>query len=268
MTDYLPQFLDLPTRGAKPRREGFTMVIDTGLPTAYFTDLVESHGEHVDFVKFGWGTSLVTKHLRTKVKVLDAEGVDYYFGGTLFEKFVLQGRFDQFRELCASAGCRYVEVSNGTIDLTNENKVHYVAELARDFKVVSEVGSKDQAESDLMAPNKWISYIKADLDAGAHLVTLETRESGRGGICRSNGELRYGLIEEILASDVDPNRLLFESPSTELQNYFVQRIGPNVNLGNIAATDIVGLETIRRGLRSETLRKFEASTTFPLVGAR
>ena len=233
------------------------MIIDKGLPLGYFTDLVESQGEHFDFVKFGWGTSVVTKNFTKKLDVLKGADIDFYLGGTLFEKYAVQDRFDDFRTLCQEYGCRFVEVSNGTIDISNDDKDEFVKRLSDDFFVISEVGSKDQAKSETMAPNKWISYIQADLDAGAVLVTLETREAGKGGICRSNGELRYGLIEEILASKIDHARLLFEAPSTELQTYFVQRVGTDANLGNIAISDIIPLETIRMGLRSETLLDFE-----------
>jgi len=233
------------------------MVIDNGVPLRFFADLVESQGEHFDFVKFGWGTSVVTKNFAVKLDVLREANIDFYLGGTLFEKYVLQDRFDDFRRLCEGYECRYVEVSNGTIDISNEEKATFVKRLSEDFRVISEVGSKDQAASDLMAPNKWIEYIRADIDAGAVLVTLETREGGKGGICRSNGELRYGLIEEILDSSIPHERLLFEAPSTELQGYFVHRVGPDANLGNISVHDVIPLETIRLGLRSETLLDFE-----------
>jgi phosphosulfolactate synthase len=233
------------------------MVIDTGMPLSLFTDVVESHADLVDFVKFGWGTSVVTSNFQRKLDVVKAANVNFYLGGTLFEKYILQERFDEFRTLCQSYGCSYVEVSNGTIDLSNDDKADFVKRLSDDFRVISEVGSKDQVKSETMAPNKWINHIQADVDAGAVLVTLETRESGRGGICRSNGELRYGLIEEILSSKVDHEKLLFEAPTTDLQSYFVRRLGPDVNLGNIAVSEIVPLETIRLGLRSETLLDFE-----------
>ncbi len=261
-------FLDLPERVSKPRTVGVTMVIDGGLPIRYFTDLMNSHGEYVDFVKFGWGTSLVTKDILAKIRVLHDVDVNFYFGGSLFEKAIVQHRFEQFRAFCHLVGASYVEVSNGPVDLLDDDKVNYVEELAKDFSVISEVGLKDQARSDVMYPAKWIKCINADLDAGAHFVTLETRESGHGGLCRSNGELRYGLVEEILTSGVDINRLLVEAPSIYLQNFFVHRVGPNVNLGNIAATDIVGLETIRQGLRSETLLEFESSITPQVLAHR
>jgi phosphosulfolactate synthase len=233
------------------------MMIDKGIPTRQFEDVIESHGEHIDFVKFGWGTSVVTKNFQTKIDIVRNAGVDFYLGGTLFEKYVAQDLFLEFRSLCEGYGCSFVEVSNGTIDISNDEKANYVKRLAEDFLVISEVGSKDQATSDIMAPHQWVSYIQADLDAGAALVTLETREGGKGGICRSNGELRYGLIEEILSSRINHGDLLFEAPSTELQTYFVRRVGPDVNLGNIAVSDVIPLETIRLGLRSETLLDFE-----------
>jgi phosphosulfolactate synthase len=252
-----PTALQLPERAAKPRSTGVTMVVDGGLPTRYFRDLVESSAEFLDFVKFGWGTALVTKDLSEKIAILQNAGVDFYFGGTLFEKFVLQNRLDDFRELCQKFSCQYVEVSNGTIDLTNPEKAGYIRKLSDEFQIISEVGFKDAERSENLPPSRWIECIHEDRDAGAILVTLEARESGRSGICRPNGELRFGLIEELLASEVDCNILLFEAPSSELQNYFVKRVGPDVNLGNVAATAVLGLETIRLGLRADTLTTFE-----------
>jgi len=249
--------LDLPLRPAKPREAGVTMAIDKGLPLGFFTDLVSSSAEFLDFMKFGWGTSVVAKDMKKKIEVLRGERVDFYFGGTLFEKYLLQNRFEEFRTMCQSYGCQYVEVSNGTIDISDAEKAEYVAKLSHDFTVISEVGSKDSMKSENMAPNKWISYIRDDLNAGARFVTLETRESGHGGVCRPNGELRFGLIEEIVTSGVSVDRLLFEAPTVELQGYFVGRLGPNVNLGNISTSELVALETIRLGLRSETLLTFE-----------
>jgi phosphosulfolactate synthase len=252
-------YLDLPYRTAKPRQSGVTMVIDNGMPLAHFADVVTSSGEFIDFMKFGWGTSVVHPHMEAKIDVLRSEGVEFYFGGTLFEKYIVQNRFEEFRSMCQHYGAKYVEVSNGSVDMSDVQKSAYVAKLSDDFHVISEVGSKDSVKSENMAPNKWISSIKDDLDAGAILVTLETRESGHGGICRPNGELRFGLIEEILVSGLGVEQLLFEAPTMDLQSYFVRRIGSNVNLGNIAATDTIGLETIRLGLRSETLLTFEPS---------
>ena len=249
--------LQLPERDAKPRVRGLTAAIDPGLPAEQFADSIRSGASLVDYVKFGWGTALVTSFLDAKIDALRQAGVGFYLGGTLFEKFVLQGRFDDFRRLCHDLGCEHVEVSNGTIDLDHVEKARFIKELARDFKVIAEVGSKDPEQSENMAPNKWIDYINADLDAGAVLVTLESRESGHGGICRPNGGLRFGLIEEILTCGIDPFVLMFEAPLIELQAYFVKRLGPNVNLGNIPLAQLVSVETIRLGLRSDTLLDFE-----------
>jgi phosphosulfolactate synthase len=256
-----PTVLQLPARSSKPRTEGLTMMVDGGLPTRQFRDVVESGVEFLDFVKFGWGTAIVTTDLQRKIDLLKDVGVDFYFGGTLFEKFVLQERFDDYRAMCESYGCQYVEVSNGTIALSHLEKAGYVRKLADEFKVVSEVGFKDSERSELLAPDRWIECIHEDLEAGAFLVTLESRESGSSGICRPNGDLRFGLIEEILTSGVDPARLLFEAPSTRLQCYFVQRIGSDVNLGNIPSTALLGLETIRLGLRADTLECFETAVS-------
>src|SRR5580658_8139363 len=248
--------LTLPHRETKPRSKGLTMMIDGGLPLGVLRDVLEGAGTFIDFVKFGWGTALVTGQLDEKIACLREHDVSYYFGGTLFEKHVVQDRFDDFRELCLGAGCRYVEVSNGTIALSNTEKAGYIRKLSDDFTVVSEVGFKDAGRSEKLPPTTWIDYVHEDLDAGAELVTMEARESGRSGICRPDGQVRYGLIEELLTGGLPIDSLLFEAPNTGLQTYFLKRIGPEANLGNVAATDVIGLETLRLGLRADTLLEF------------
>jgi phosphosulfolactate synthase len=252
--------LNLPEHAAKPRTSGLTMVIDNGAPLGLFTDLVELGAEYMDYVKFGWGTSVITNCLREKIAVLDAHGIEYYFGGTLFEKFVLQNRFDDYRRYLEEYSCRHVEVSNGTIELSNIEKAGYIRKLAPDFTVVSEVGFKDPGRSEMLPPSEWVASIKEDIEAGASIVTLEARESGSSGICRPDGELRYGLIEDVLNAGIGVDCLLFEAPNTELQAHMITRIGPNVNLGNIPAQGVIGLETLRLGLRSDTLSTFEPAT--------
>jgi phosphosulfolactate synthase len=252
-----PTALRLPARAAKPRRAGLTMVIDGGIPTAHFADLVSSAAEYIDFVKFGWGTAVVTSQLSTKIEVLAANDVGFYFGGTLFEKYVLQGRFDDFRKFCEAHACRHIEISNGTIPMSNSEKASYIRKLADDYTVISEVGYKDPGRSEQLPPRIWAEYIAEDLAAGATLVTLEARESGRSGICRPDGALRFGLVEDVLASGLSQDSLLFEAPSTTLQAYFVTRLGPDVNLGNVPANAVIGLETLRLGLRADTLAAFE-----------
>ena len=252
-----PTALRLPSRAAKPRRTGLTMVIDGGIGVAHFADVVTSAAEYIDFVKFGWGTAVVTSRLQAKIDVLTANEIGFYFGGTLFEKYVLQGRFDDFRKFCDAWSSRHVEVSNGTIPLSNSEKASYIRKLAGDFTVVSEVGYKDPGRSEQLPPRIWAEYIAEDLAAGASLVTLEARESGRSGICRPDGALRFGLVEDVLASGLGQDNLLFEAPSTSLQAYFVTRLGPDVNLGNVPASGVIGLETLRLGLRADTLAAFE-----------
>jgi phosphosulfolactate synthase len=252
-----PTTLHLPHRAEKPRRTGLTMVIDGGIPLLQFADTITSTAEYVDFVKFGWGTAVVTGDIDTKINVLREHQVKFYFGGTLFEKYVLQGRFDDFRKFCLDHECWHVEVSNGTIPLANSEKASYILKLAKEFTVISEVGFKDPLRSEQLPPDAWIEYIREDLEAGASLVTLEARESGRSGICQSDGTLRLGLIEHMLASGIDEDSLLFEAPTTSLQAHFITSLGPNVNLGNIPAQGVLGLETLRLGLRADTLTAFE-----------
>jgi phosphosulfolactate synthase len=249
--------LHVPRRAAKPRDNGITMVIDGGIPLRQFADTVESAAEYIDFVKFGWGTAIVTSTLREKIAVLNDAGIGFYFGGTLFEKYVLQGLFDDFRLFCEEYGCRHVEVSNGTIPMSNTEKASYVRKLSDDFTVVSEVGFKDPGRSEQLPPSQWLACIEEDLAAGASMVTLEARESGKSGICRPDGDLRFGLIEDVLTAGISARHLLFEAPTTTLQAYFVSRVGPDVNLGNVPAQAVIGVETLRLGLRSDTLAVFE-----------
>jgi phosphosulfolactate synthase len=248
--------LDLPERATKPRLTGLTMVVDGGVPLGTLRDVVASAGEYLDFVKFGWGTALVSRELGAKIELLEEHDIDFYFGGTLFEKHVLQGRFDDYRALCHQWSCRHVEVSNGTIELSNFEKTGYVRKMAEEFTVISEVGFKDAGRSDLLTPRRWIEYVEDDLAAGAQFVTLEARESGSSGICHADGRLRVGLVEEIV-SELPVERLLFEAPTTALQAHMVRRVGPDVNLGNVPPTGVLALETLRLGLRADTLTEFE-----------
>lgn len=249
--------LTLPERATKPRARGLTAVIDNGAPPAYFQDVIDGAGALVDLVKFGWGTSVVSDALDRKIACLRERGIDYYFGGTLFEKFHAQGQDDAYIAYCHRFGCRYVEISNGTIAMTNHEKTKWISRFAQEFRVVSEVGYKDNERSLHMPPAEWIADIREDLAAGAERVITEGRESGASGMYRSDGEPRFGLIEEIMTADLDINRLIFEAPRKEQQVYFIKRIGSNVNLANIALTDVIGLETLRLGLRSDTLTAFD-----------
>lgn len=247
------QQLALPDRESKPRRRGLTIMIDNGMATGLFEDVVDSTGHYVDIVKFGWGTALVTPDLRKKIDALRRHDIGYTFGGTLFERYVMEGKFAAYRALCRQHGCQWVEVSNGTIELDDLSKAGFIRELVPEFNVLSEVGYKDPKRSELLSPSQWIRSIRSDLDAGARLIVLEARENGSGGICRPDGELRYGLIEDILRAGLSTERLVFEAPTKTLQVYFVTRVGAAVNLGNVAPFDLIALETLRLGLRADTL---------------
>lgn len=249
--------LDLPARVAKPRPYGLTMMIDNGLPPGYFADVVDGSPELIDLVKFGWGTSVVTRTLDRKIKCLRRANIPYAFGGTLFEKFAAQGRFEDYLQWCHSWGCHHIEISDGTIEMSAVDRAHYVSRAAEEFTVLSEVGFKDATRSEALSADEWVQRIGADLAAGARWVITEARESGKSGICRPDGTLKVDLIEDILLSGTDPDRLIFEAPAKDLQAYLVTRLGPNVNLGNIAPGDLIGLETIRLGLRSDTFLHFE-----------
>lgn len=245
--------LDLPVRARKPRTRGVTMVIDTGLPAGLLDDVVASYGNLIDLVKFGWGTSVVSPMLDRKIASLQRAGVEFFFGGTLFEKYLAQDRFDEFAAWCRGHGCRYVEVSNGTLPISNEEKLQYVAKLADEFRVISEVGHKDLARSEALAPGRWAECVRQDVDAGATFVVLEARESGRAGICRADGVPRDDVVDAITASGAGRDQLIFEAPSKDLQTYFIRRFGSEVNLGNVAPLDVIGLETLRLGLRADTM---------------
>jgi phosphosulfolactate synthase len=246
----LAGFLDLPERSGKPRERGLTHVLDKGLSCAEVDGLIEVAGGFVDIVKLGWGTALVTGNLEAKLDRYRAHGIPVVLGGTLTEVALRDGRLDGLIAWCKELGIGHVEISDGTIALESERKREIIARLARDFTVFSEVGSKDDEK--IMAPYRWVEEIEAELAAGAWKVIAEARESGTVGIFRGDGEVRMGLIDEI-AHAVDPGCLIFEAPRKEQQVWFLKRFGREVNLGNIAPSDVLSLETLRLGLRSDTV---------------
>ena len=246
-------FLDLPERSRKPRERGITHVIDRGLSVAAIEGLMETAGESVDIVKLGWGTAVVSANLEPKLRCYAANGVPVMLGGTLTEVAIRQGHLDGLVEWLRELGLHQVEVSDGTLALDSARKCEIITQLAQEFTVYSEVGSKDAGY--IMAPYRWVEQIEAELAAGAHKVITEARESGTAGIFRANGEVRSGLIDEIVHA-IDPNLLIFEAPRKEQQVWFLLQFGPECNLGNIAPQDVLSLETLRLGLRSETVERF------------
>jgi phosphosulfolactate synthase len=246
-------FLDVPARCAKPRERGITHVIDRGLSIAEVDGLIETVGEVVDIVKLGWGTALVTANLKPKLERYAAHGIPVVLGGTLTEVAITQGRVDGLVVWLRELGLRHVEISDGTITLEPGVKTELIERLAREFTVLSEVGSKD-AEF-IMAPYVWVEQIERDLAAGAWKVIAEGRESGTAGIARPDGEIRMGLVDEIVHA-VDPERIIFDAPLHSQQVWFLKHVGAECNLGNIAAEDVLSLETLRLGLRSDTVGHF------------
>jgi phosphosulfolactate synthase len=245
-------FLGLAPRSAKPRQDGLTHVIDKGLGLHELESLFASAGDYVDIVKLGWGTSYVTRNLGEKIAFLRSVDTPVVCGGTLFEAAVARNRLDEYRRWLIDKGFTHVEISDGTIDLPHERKLELIAELARDFVVLSEVGSKDADV--VFAPYQWVEWMTQELAAGAWKVITEGREGGTAGIFRPTGEMRTGLIDEI-AHELDVADIIFEAPTKASQAWFIRQFGPEVNLGNIAPDEVIPLETLRLGLRADTLKE-------------
>ncbi len=244
-------FLELPGRSAKPREVGITHVLDKGLSLAEIDGLVEVAGHYVDLVKLGWGTALATQNLEAKLERYRAHGIPVVLGGSLTELAIAQGRLDQLVAWVRDLGLTYFEISDGTIVLEQQRKVELIQELAEQFTVLSEIGSKDDTGA-ITPPYLWVEQMREQLAAGAWKVIAEGRESGSAGIFRPTGEVREGLINEIVHA-VDPAGILFDAPRKEQQVWFIKRFGPDVNLGNIQPEDVLPLETLRLGLRSDTM---------------
>ena len=245
-------FLDLPIRSPKPRREGLTHVIDKGLNLREIEGLFDTAGEYVDVVKLGWGTSYVTQNLEKKIALYRSFDTPVVCGGTLFEAVVARGKVDEYKRWLVEQRFSHVEISDGTIDIPRERKLDLIAEFSGDFTVMSEVGSKDADVN--YAPYLWVEWIKEELEAGAWKVITEGREGGTAGIYRPSGEMRTGLVDEI-AHEIDVSDLIFEAPTKSSQAWFVKEFGPEVNLGNIPPDEVIPLETLRLGLRADTLKE-------------
>lgn len=245
-------FLDIPARPPKPRTRGLTHVMDKGMNLREIEGLFDTAGDYVDVVKLGWGTSYVTRNLEKKIALYRSFETPVVCGGTLFEAAVALDRLDAYRSWLVENRISHVEVSDGTIELEHERKLELIAELARDFVVMSEVGSKD-AEV-VFAPYQWVEWMRDELAAGAWKVITEGREGGTAGIFRPTGEMRTGLIDEIVHG-IEVGDIIFEAPTKASQAWFVSHLGPEVNLGNIPPEEVIPLETLRLGLRADTLNE-------------
>ncbi len=243
----------IPDRIAKPRKSGITMVMDKGLSIEEAKNFMSISYPHVDVVKLGFGTAFVTPDLTEKLKVYREYNIPVYFGGTLFEAFLIRNQFDDYINICKEFGVGYVEVSDGSIDIPHAEKCGYIEKLTKHVTVLSEVGSKDAAH--IIPPYKWIELMKAELEAGSEYVIAEAREAGNVGIYRGSGEVREGLVQEIL-TQIPAEKIIWEAPQKAQQLYFIELIGCNVNLGNIAPTEVIPLEAMRIGLRGDTFHLF------------
>lgn len=243
----------IPNRASKPRDKGLTMVMDKGLGVRQAEDFVESSGPYVDLVKLGFGSSMITPNLEKKISIYRAAGIPVYLGGTLLEAFIIRNQFDDYRKLLDKLKLTHAEVSDGSITLAHEKKCEIIKALAKQVTVITEVGSKE--EGIIIHPNKWIEMIERELKAGAWKVIAEARESGTVGIYRPNGKAHVVLINKILAK-IPADKIIWETPNKSGQAYFIQLIGANVNLGNIAPNEVIAVESLRLGLRSDTFFQY------------
>lgn len=243
----------IPERNKKPRSSGITMVMDKGLSVQEAKNFMSAAHLHVDIVKLGFGTSFVTPNLEEKLEVYRSYNIPVYLGGTLFEAFLIRNQFDDYISVCKKYGISYMEVSDGSITIPHTEKCGYIEKLTKHGTVLSEVGSKD--ETNIFPPYKWIELMRAELNAGATYVIAEAREAGNVGLYRGSGEVRQGLVQEIL-TQIPAEKIIWEAPQKGQQLYFIELLGCNVNLGNIAPTEMLPLEAMRIGLRGDTFHLF------------
>ena len=243
----------LPERAPKPRTSGISMVMDKGLSVRETEDFVSVAADYTDFVKLGFGTSVITPQLKEKIRILKQANIRVYLGGTLFEAFFVRNLFDKYRKFNDQLGLDTVEISDGSISLDHRVKCEFIHKLSRDYMVLSEVGSKEAGI--LIAPGRWTEMMTTELEAGSFKVIGEARESGNVGIYRPSGKAHTALINKIL-SKVDKDKIIWEAPLKSQQVWFIKHFGNNVNLGNIAPSEIIPLETLRLGLRGDTFFNF------------
>lgn len=243
----------LPERTNKPRESGITMVMDKGISLRQAEDMLENGSDFIDFIKLGFGTSVITKNVKEKIKLYQRNNIKVYVGGTLFEAFVIRNKFTDYIKFIDSLGIDSAEVSDGSININHAQKCEYISKLAKNFTVLSEVGSKE--EGVIIHPARWIKMMQAELDAGSQKVIAEARESGTVGIFHKNGSAHTLLINRIV-NKIKLENIIWETPQKAQQIYFLKLFGCNVNVGNIAVDDIIPLETLRLGLRGDTFFTF------------
>jgi phosphosulfolactate synthase len=243
----------IPERSAKPREKGLTMVMDKGLSYREAEDLISVSGGLIDIIKLGFGTAFVTPNLDEKIKLYQRNNIIVYFGGTLFEAFLVRNQFDEYLKVLERFKLTHAEISDGSIELPHDLKLDYIGKLSKYVTVLSEVGSKDVEK--IIPPYQWIELMETEIQAGAWKVIAEAREAGNVGVYRSSGEVREGLVQEILTK-IPEEKIIWEAPQKAQQTYFIKLVGANVSLGNIAPNDVIPCETLRLGLRSDTFNFF------------
>ncbi|MDX9770177.1 MAG: phosphosulfolactate synthase [Tenuifilaceae bacterium] len=244
---------NLPSREEKPRTKGLTMVMDKGLSQRELEDMVSVAGEYIDMVKFGFGTALVTPNIAKKISFLQQNGIKPYLGGTLFEAYIARNMFDDYQKLLNKLGLEMAEVSDGTLEMHHDIKCDYISRLAKQVTVISEVGSK---QAGVVIPNSdWVSMMKSELEAGSWKVIAEAREGGNIGIYKSDHSANTELIDDIM-QNLSMDDVLWEAPLKNQQAWFINLLGANVNLGNIAPNEVIALESLRLGLRGDTFFQY------------
>lgn len=244
---------NLPEREIKPRKIGITMVMDKGISLRQAQDFIDTSSDFVDFVKLGFGTSLISKNVKEKIKLYQKANLKVYVGGTLFEAFVIRNKFEDYIKYISDLGIDSAEVSDGSIEIDHEKKCEYIFKLSKEFMVLSEVGSKE--EGVIIHPSRWIKMMENELKAGAFKVIAEARESGNVGIYHKNGSAHTLLINRIV-NKIKIENIIWETPQKSQQVYFLKLFGSNVNVGNISIDDVIPLETLRLGLRGDTFFTF------------
>lgn len=246
----------IPTRTAQPRTHGLTVVSDKGLSLTEAKNMLSAAAPYIDMVKLAFGSALVTPALEEKIKLYQSHNLPVFLGGLLFEAFVIRGQLDTYRRLVAANNISHIEISDGAITISHEQKCDYIRQFSEEGSiVVSEIGSRDKDKVQVTPPYKWIQYMQAELDAGSSYLIAEAKEMGTVGIYRDSGEVREGLIQEILTK-IPAEKIIWEAPVKDQQLYFIRELGCNANLGNIYPSEVIALEAMRIGLRSDSFTFF------------
>jgi phosphosulfolactate synthase len=244
---------NLPERSQKPRNSGLTMIMDKGMSVREVEDFLSVAASHTDIIKLGWATASVTDNLEAKLNIYKEAGIPFYFGGTMLEAFYIRNQLDDYLRTIEKYGAEHLEISDGSIEISEEKKCKLISDLSKNFTVLSEIGSKNPRV--ILRPSQWIEMMQRELEAGSWKVIAEARESGTVGMFHGDASIRGDLISEILEV-IPPENVLWEAPQKSQQVWFIKLLGSNVNLGNIAPSEAIPLETLRLGLRGDTFHTF------------